>query len=106
MLMLSILSDINSIHILHAAMHRINKGDFCLNKIYMVDLLYSTVCEVNILYSTLLEICFRKKKSSEEEDDLCLQFCPVLFSVFCVGCFSSFNSYVISSSRSLSSFCH
>jgi hypothetical protein len=79
--MLSILSDVNSIHIMHAAMHNLNKDDFCLNKIYMVDLSYSTECEVNILYNSLLQICFQKKKSSEGESDLCLHFCSVLFSV-------------------------
>jgi hypothetical protein len=104
--MLSILSDVNSLHIMHAAMHNFNKGDFCLNKIYILDLLYNTVCEVNILYNSLLQICFQKKKSSEREDDLCLQFCSVLFSVFCKGCFSSCNCFVISSSKLLSSFCH
>jgi hypothetical protein len=61
--MLSILSVVNSIHIMHAAMHNFNKGDFCLNKIYMVDLLHITVYEVNILYNSLLQICFQKKKS-------------------------------------------
>jgi hypothetical protein len=87
--MLSIPSDVNSIHIMHAAMHNFNNGDFCLNKIYVVDLVYIQVCEVNILYNSLLEICFQKKKSSEGEDNLFLQFCSVLFSVFCKGCFSS-----------------
>jgi len=104
--MLSIFSDVNSIHIMHAARHNFNIGDFCLNIIYMVDLLYITVCEVNILYNSFLDICFQKKKSSEGEDNLCLQFCAVLFSVFCKECFSSFNCFVISSSKSLSSFCH
>jgi len=104
--MLPILSDVNSVHIMHAAMHNFNKGEFCLNKIYMVDLLYITVCEINILYISLLQICFQKKKSSEGEDDLCHQFCPILFSVFCIGCFSSFHCFVISSSKLLSSFCH
>jgi len=47
--MLSFLSVVNSVHTIHAAMRNFNKGDFSSNKIYMVDLLYITVCEVNFV---------------------------------------------------------